>query len=176
MSDLPKYKRFQRHRRWWIRFHYKGQDHRWPAGPDEQDAKVLEAKTTLPIQEKRFDHTLASVTGEAAPAPTGAKRVTFKTFTETFLKRHTATLKRPDFYDWTTRILDRHLGEKYLDTITVATVDDFLAERYAEVKASTANRTQTLLKLMLRKAVEWGYLTKNPAEHTKPQRITAERE
>src|SRR5262245_51590755 len=130
---LPTFKKYQRHRKWWVKFHLHGQRYRWPAGDDLVAADVLISKTTLAIQEGRFDGKRETVTGTVEPNGT-AKRIKFRELSSTFYKRHAVKLKAPVAVELQLRILDRWFGDRYVDTITTADVDEFIAERYANVK------------------------------------------
>jgi integrase len=167
MKRIPTFKKYVRHHKWWILFWLHGKRNRWPAGDDETAADVLISKTILAIQEKRFDGKRESVVGTVEPNGT-AKRIKFRELSSTFYKRHSVKLKAPEAVELQLRVLDRRFGERNVDTITTADVDEFLADRYAVVKAKTADKSQITLKQVLGKAVEWGYIKANPAAATKP--------
>jgi integrase len=55
----------------------------------------------------------------------------------------------------------------YLPKLTTAMIEKYKVQRSQEVKAGTVNRELALLKHMLTKAVDWGYLKQNPARAVK---------
>lgn len=60
----------------------------------------------------------------------------------------------------------KHLGDKRLKDIGRREVDEFMATiKSGELSASTVNATLKVLKMVLSKAVEYGYISRNPAEH-----------
>jgi hypothetical protein len=54
-----------------------------------------------------------------------------------------------------------------LPKLTAALIEKYKVRHRQEVKAGTVNRELALLKHMLRKAVDWGYLKQNPAPSIK---------
>jgi integrase len=57
--------------------------------------------------------------------------------------------------------------DKYLPKLTTAMIEQYKIQRSQQVKPATVNRELSLLKHMLAKAVEWGYLKSNPAKPVK---------
>lgn len=53
-------------------------------------------------------------------------------------------------------------GNRYLHQITSVDVRRYMADRLKSVKPSTVNRDLSMLKCMLNRAIEWGYLDSNP--------------
>jgi integrase len=107
-------------------------------------------------------------TGDEKPAPLN--------LCDEYLRLHAAQKRSKTFFDWTVAILKRHFKERLLSHIGVRDVEEFLAARRADVKTATANRSLTVLKHMLRKAVEWGYAASNPAAGFKPEKERNRRE
>ncbi|MFA5459797.1 MAG: tyrosine-type recombinase/integrase [Candidatus Paceibacterota bacterium] len=59
-------------------------------------------------------------------------------------------------------------GEKYLFEITPQMVEEYKAKRLQEgVTPATVNRELSCLRHLFNKAIEWGYLTKNPLQRVK---------
>ncbi|GAH98024.1 unnamed protein product, partial [marine sediment metagenome] len=58
-------------------------------------------------------------------------------------------------------------GSNRLTDITQRKVELYMQEREKEVKPATVNRDLALLKHMLNKAVDWGYLKSNPIKRVK---------
>jgi integrase len=58
-------------------------------------------------------------------------------------------------------------GAQYLHQITADKVESYKVKRSKDVKKSTVNRTVTAIKSFLNRAVQLGYLEKNPAQFVK---------
>jgi integrase len=102
--------------------------------------------------------------------------ITFERLAKKYLRLHAKNKRSKTFYEYTVKVLRRYFGEILLSRIDPAEVDAFMAGRRAEVKASTANRSLTVLKHMLTLAVRWGHLSTNPAAGVKREREPKGRE
>lgn len=79
--------------------------------------------------------------------------------------QNTNAKKRPQTYRLE-KLCFRHLlriiGNKYLDTISIRAVDEYICERIKSVEPGTVNRELACLQALLNKAVEWKILKVNP--------------
>lgn len=75
-----------------------------------------------------------------------------------------STLEREKY---TMRILIRTFGKMKLTTITRLDIDRHIQQRRKEVAPASINRELSLLKNMLKMAVQWEYLDKSPARDVK---------
>jgi integrase len=89
--------------------------------------------------------------------------ISFKDLSEKYLKLHAAKKRGKAFFEHTTKILDAHFGETMLSAITPEDVERFDTARRSQRRASTANRSLTVLKQMFRCAIRWKHLLANPA-------------
>jgi len=62
------------------------------------------------------------------------------------------------------------IGDRALEEITTASIDDYVAKRLSAIAASTVNREMTTIKAMFGKAVRWGLCRANPAKEVKKLR------
>ena len=69
----------------------------------------------------------------------------------------------------------RYFGEIPLSQITTWQIEKWKAERCKEVKPNTVNRQLTVIKHMLKKAVEWGLARTNPAAGVRQLSVNDER-
>lgn len=93
----------------------------------------------------------------------------FDDFVPEYLKKH-ASRKGPGTYsDYTSicRKLVRYFGEYYLHEITRYHIESYQSERSQQVGVCMVNREITILKGILTKAIDWGFLLKNPVKGIK---------
>ncbi|MBN2379042.1 site-specific integrase [candidate division WOR-3 bacterium] len=69
---------------------------------------------------------------------------------------------------YTMRTLSRAFGSRKLKEITVHEIERFMQRRRKDVKPESVNRELALLRHMLTKAVDWGYLKENPGKKVRP--------
>jgi integrase len=174
---IPKIRVFNRSKHsWCIEFYWKGQKFPWTAGPTEQDAQTLKAKTMLCFTEGRFEGRRSDVEPDPSQAAIIAtKRLTVAKLIDEFLVTK-ARKKSYSFYEHTTNVLSKSLGTKYVDTLTERDVKVFMDARSAEVAKPTRNRSLVVLKMMLEHARALGYIKTNPADGFKLERETKRRE
>lgn len=97
------------------------------------------------------------------------KRIRLADIMQEYLKKH-ASQKRPKTYreyQSITGKLLRHFGQVYLDEITRYQVESYQSKRHQEVSVYMINRELTVLKGMCTKAIDWGFLLKNPVKSVK---------
>jgi len=95
---------------------------------------------------------------------------TFANFADVWMKRVAPTLRPRTKTHWDA-ILALHLKPSFkcaLRAVTLAQVDAYAARRLEDGAApATVNNTLTVLRHVMRRAVEWEYLGKNPLEKLK---------
>ena len=62
------------------------------------------------------------------------------------------------------------IGDRPIDEITTACIDEYIAQRLSTVSASTINRELTVIKAMFGKAIRWGLCKTSPAREVKKLR------
>ena len=179
---IPKIRTYRRGSKWWVRFHWKGTDYRWSAGESEREADTLGARIILSVTEDRFTGRLVDV-DPSQPADTSTtiapKCITFGKLCDRFLDRHVSHKRSERFYRYTVAVVRRGFESKLqlpVDRITREDVEDFVAARRSEVKTATVNRALRVLKMILARAVEWGYLERSPADRIRLERERNRRE
>jgi integrase len=111
--------------------------------------------------------------------------ITFKAFTETYLRDHAELHKRSVGRDREIiKVLNRTFGSVILHELTAHRIEQFKRERLAgkwrghkttgtpkPIRPATVNRELDTLKSILSKAVEWGKLLENPAKAVKRLKV-----
>lgn len=95
---------------------------------------------------------------EAKAGPT-----TVKAFSRRFLEDWVGKKRSREFYTYRVAAINAKLGATPLARLTLAQCQRFYTQRVAETSVSTANHDLRVLTIMLRRAVEWGYLRENVA-------------
>jgi integrase len=96
------------------------------------------------------------------------KKIRFADFAEEYLEFAKST-KAQSTYMGNVREMQRLLRafDVYLSKLITAPIEKYKVQHSQEVKAGTVNRELALLKHMLTKAVDWGYLKQNPTKAVK---------
>lgn len=106
------------------------------------------------------------------------KEIAFKDFAEKWLRDHIAPRVKETTYRFYEGIIRCHLvpsfGECRLTSISTHQIEEYLARAQRETNLSPTSIGYDLrvLKTMLKRAVIWGYLARNPAEHISKPRQT----
>ncbi|MBM4389278.1 MAG: site-specific integrase [Deltaproteobacteria bacterium] len=96
------------------------------------------------------------------------KDVIFEQHVKNYLENYSRTHKRSYQRDKVSaRVLSKAFGGKRLKQITVEAVERYKKERLETVTPATVNREIACLKVMFRKAVDWGLLNENPMKRVK---------
>ena len=139
---------------------------------DKQKAKNIEARERGRILERKH----------------GIRRqvdVTFKAFSDTWLKDHAEPNKRSAERDrYILKVLNRSFGTTLLHEITAHRIEQFKRERLAgkrrghnttgaakPIRPASVNRELDALRSILAKAVEWGKLLESPARNVKRLKV-----
>jgi integrase len=101
--------------------------------------------------------------------------VTFEELAAEFLKSQAARVREKTYLGYRghleNRIVPYFIGRK-IKTITPVDVEGFLAFMISQgVSPATAAKHLATLKMVLKRAVQWEYLAKSPAQYIKPPRI-----
>jgi len=97
----------------------------------------------------------------------------FSAFCKVFREEHIPMTKSRKWMEWLTGVWEKELGGTPLANINTFRIQGFLnrkLERDAEGRITNATTVRHLhkhIRLMLNKAVDWGYLEKNPADGRK---------
>ncbi len=143
---------------YWVDLHTSEGRIRKKVGPDKKAAKALELelKRRL-IRQKVFgeiEETEPITLEELWPKYAAWCKVNNESF-------------ETKVYRW--KKLGPVFGKKLLNQITPRLAEQYRLSRLQEgVSAATVNKEITMLKHMLNKAVEWGYLKENPIARVKP--------
>lgn len=107
---------------------------------------------------------------------------TFNEFADQWLRDYAGVKVKPSTKDDYTGVVRKHLKPFFGDT-PLASIDPKMVQDYVSHKTErglsprTINKTVTVLKLMLKHAVIWGYLKDNPAQYVeRPRQVHTERE
>jgi len=97
------------------------------------------------------------------------KRVKLADFVVEYLKKHASKLREKTYREYVsiTGKLVRHFGDIYLNEITRYHVESYQSLRHEQVSVYMVNRELTVLKGMCTKAIDWGFLHKNPVKGVK---------
>lgn len=97
------------------------------------------------------------------------KKVTFMDFASEYLSFSKSNKAYSSYQRdiWSIKKLNRFFGNEYLFNITPKSVENYKNQRLDRVKTSTVNREIALLRHMLNKAVQWGYIRTNPMKGLK---------
>jgi integrase len=110
------------------------------------------------------------------------RTATFSAFADQWLSDYAGVKVKPSTKDDYTGVVNKHLKPFFKDTplasIDAKLVQDYVSEKVREgLSPRTVNKTVTVLKLMFKHAVIWGYLTDNPAQYVeRPREAKQERE
>lgn len=152
---------FKKNGAWWIDFYHQGKRIRRKVGPSKKVAEM--ALADIQVKKSRNDFL-----GVCEP-----KRILFRDFADEYLEYSRAN-KAKRSYERDVLTLEGHVldvwGDQHLTGITPKMIEDYKAQRLQHVVAGTVNRELDTIKNMLRKAVEWGYLSSSPGTSVKKLR------
>ena len=149
---------YKKGKNWYIDYYHKGRRLRKRIGPSKQVAELALKDVELKIARGEF----LGIYEE--------KRILFREFAEEFIGWAEVNTSRGTAKQYGMVIrssLVPFFGDRYLAQITRKDVEDYKMKRAKTVKPATVNDNLTLLRGMLRRAVEWGYISLNPAQGVK---------
>ena len=137
-----------------------GKQHAKAVGPRKKDAEAFLVSKQKEVNENTFRE---------------LTKIKFPEYCEVWLRDYAALQVKPSTLANQKCVINSSLipffGNVPLTSITSQDVQKYVAHRIEEGKApATASKALTLLKTMFKWAVEWGYLSHNPAERVKPPR------
>jgi integrase len=132
-----------------------GRKRKWfRAGPEIADARRVLAEKLAEIRKGTFKET---------------PRATFRQFSEIWLRKYAEINVKPStlltYQDVIRRLLIPSWGRLPLSSLTPLHFQEFVSERFKAVKPKTVLNEVQLVKAIFKRAVIWGYLEANPAEH-----------
>ncbi len=95
------------------------------------------------------------------------ERRQFKDFVPEYLKKHASHLRSYDFYEVICKKLVENFGDLYLHEIIRYHVESYQSKRSQEIGVCMVNREIAILKGVFTKAIDWGFLMKNPVKGVK---------
>ncbi|GFP31089.1 MAG: putative defective protein IntQ [Actinobacteria bacterium] len=101
--------------------------------------------------------------------------ISFEELAAKFLESQRARVREKTYLGYRGHLEGRLIGYfkgRKVKTIRPVDVESFLASMAQEgVSAATTAKHLGTLKMLLKRATQWGYLTRSPAEHVRPPRI-----
>lgn len=91
----------------------------------------------------------------------------FSEFVDEYLKKHAEHIRSTRNYKSTAKILIEFFGDKYLHEIQRYDIETYRSARLKKVDGTTVDKDLAILKGIFTKAVEWGFLLKNPVKGIK---------
>lgn len=106
------------------------------------------------------------------------KKIKFKDFARVWFDLYAKSATKPSTLRSYENIIEKHLmpefGEMYLNQITTAMLQTYVAKRLESVKSKTVINELVPTKEMFRHAVRWGYIKVSPAEYVEKPRVEKE--
>jgi len=168
---------YRKNETWWIDYYYQGKRYRQKIGTRRRDAEEalnqikvkIAAGDFVPIEERKWEE------------DTGQESVPFADFARNDFLPWSETQHSRNHYIRQEKALRVHLipyfEGRYLHEVTTKQIEDFktmrVRARYVAgkktkpVSKSTVNRELSCLKMLFRKAVDWGKLEETPARDVK---------
>ncbi len=144
---------FQRQNSWWIDFKAQGVRRRKKIGPNKRIAREV------------LDSYLGKIARQEHLGLIDDSPISFADFSAEWLRRIEPTI-RPRTRERWTGIIEQHLKPHFtgaLRSVTAADAQRFVTARIEQgARSSTINRETSVLKHMLRRAVAWKFLSRNP--------------
>ena len=162
---------------WWIDYYYQGRRHRQKIGSRRKDAEEALARIKVKIAAGEFVPPQERQRQEALER----QSVPFRDFAAGEYLPWSEVNHSPNHHRLQESIIRVHLlslfGGRYLHEITTKYIEDYVAQRrrgnYQKgrrkrpVTPGTVNRDLACLKVLFRKAVEWGHLEVSPTDSVK---------
>ncbi|MFZ6016426.1 MAG: tyrosine-type recombinase/integrase [Nitrospirota bacterium] len=149
---------YQKGKNWYIDYYFKGRRKRKKVGPSKKLAEQVLKDVQLKIAKGEY----LGIYEE--------KKILFDDFAKEYLE-YARTNKSFSTYHRRDRVSVNHLKEtfqgRYLHEITPKMIEEYKTQRLNEVTSTTINKEIGCLKHMYTKALEWGYLKRNPTKEVK---------
>ena len=141
---------------WFIDYYVEGRRKRERIGPSKKQAVIVLDKRRVQIAENRFLDVKKN------------ERILFKDMASLYLANHSRPNKKSYRRDIScVNNLNPVFGGRYIYEITALDIEKYKLKRKEKVSNATVNRDVACLKHILKKAVEWGKATQNPAANVK---------
>jgi integrase len=164
---------FKKRGDWWIDFYYQGKRHRQKIGTKRKAAEEALNRIRVKISSGEY----VPIEERELPESTQPEPITFSAFSKEEFLPWSQMEHSAKHYTRLESIVRVHLvpyfGRRLLSEITTKLIEDYKGQRrrsYSSrgrkrqrVSAATVNRELCCLKIILRKAVEWGRLETSPA-------------
>lgn len=147
--------------RWFVRFTLAGKQWERSTGESDRDKALCKISEIVNQVARKIEFGVSQKAKEVKTLSELAEK--YIPYAET-TKAETTT----DREQFTMRILMKAFGDKKLHEITCQGIELYMQKRTQEVKNASVNRELALLRHMLNKAIDWGYLKFNPAQRVKP--------
>jgi hypothetical protein len=158
---------------WWIDYYYQGRRHREKIGTRKRDAEDALNQIRVQITTGTFLSAAERAKAEESkPKPISLTTFADEEFTP-WSKGHHSDKSHLRLASMFQRHLKPAFGEQALSEITRKHIEDYMTKRLRSrykrgnktfpTSEATINRELCGLKVMLRKAVEWGFLEVSPA-------------
>jgi integrase len=143
---------------WYIDFYADGQRKREMVGPSKREAELVLGKRKAAVRENKYFDVKKQ------------KKIKLEVFAVEYMN-YSKTNKSIRTYEKDVTSVMSNLVPffkgKYLHEVVPKLVEKYKAMRKEKVKPSTVNKELSALNAMLNRAVEWGYIEKNPASSVK---------
>ena len=146
---------FKRGNSWYISYQFQGRQIRKAIGRSKRVAETVLKDVEVKIMKGEYLGIFED------------KKVLFKDYAAEYLKYSEGNKAKRSYQRDITSIsvhLIPHFGGHYLASITTKMVQDFKTKRKSEANVATVNRELCCLSNMFRKAIDWGYLKRNPSK------------
>lgn len=168
---------FQKNGNWWIDYYYQDRRYRQKIGTKKKDAEEALSRIKVQIAAGEF----VSPEERKREAASGPESVLFADFARDEFLPWSETQHSRNHYERQGLALRLHLipyfEGRHLHEISTKQIEDFksmrLRARYVRgtkkkpVNKATVNRELSCLKMLFRKAIEWGKSEENPAREVK---------
>ena len=149
---------YKRNDYYYVDYTYRGKRYRKSFGKDKKIAELALKDTEVKIAKGEF----LGITDD--------KKILFENYAEKYLN-HAKTSKAQSSYLKDCQHMKTDLlpffSRKFLNEIDAPLIDEFKTLKASEGKVVTTNRNLALLKHMFTKAMDWKYLSENPAKVVK---------
>ncbi len=167
----------------YVRVWYEDREHRVKAGGTEKQATALRGRLLAEIERARIAGEAWIPPGQkkraarAAEKQRRARDITLAEFVPIFIRDWLEGKPSKDYYEYRAKWIEDRLGDVRLSALTPQMVEQFYRQRRKDrsrgevISLSTANHDLKVLRIMLARAVQWGYIPSNPAAAVKPERV-----
>ncbi len=147
---------FKKVNNWYIDYYVEGRRKREKIGPSKKQAVIVLDKRRVQIAENKFLDVKKN------------EMVLFKDMASLYLEAYSKPNKKSYRRDIScVNNLNPVFGGRYIHEIIAVDIEKYKLKRQEKVSNATVNRDVACLKHILKKAVEWGKATQNPAANVK---------